>query len=167
MTPDNFARLQYNCRPAAIHKEWNSYDAVDFADTFLPHVSLIKAHGLYFYDGAALFDDLEQTDRAIFQLTAGNKLIRMIAFSYPTGVLAAKKIDKIELIPHEIYLFLELDQKDNITIQYKFGRYFIDFLEKQIGSLSAAYRLQEQKIHTTRIAFKDHFSNPLFLSDNF
>ena len=49
--------------------EWLTYNPLNFADTFLPKVDLVKGNGLWIYDGAKLFEGIEKIVKKFYQFS--------------------------------------------------------------------------------------------------
>lgn len=167
MTQPKFEELKQNCKPHEVFNlEWSTYNTIDFADTFLPSVRLVKGKGLWIYDGAKLFEGIEKTTSVSYQLTSDKELISLLCYTYPKGVLAEKNKHKVEPSRHELCMFVEIDKEENIEIHYKFGRNALLAFEKIKGSYFKAKAMQENPIKTNIQEFEKHFYQTEFLNDS-
>jgi hypothetical protein len=144
--------------------DWSSYYSVGFADTFLPKANGYQCKGVRFYDGAELLNSLRKTPQKLLQLSDNNKLINIIACTYPKGVEAEKNKNKVQPSNHEIATFIEIDQHNNIDVSFKFGRNSKTFLReyfKTNSSLLAFTNLENKTFKTSKTEFQKHFDNRL------
>ena len=125
-----FERITLNSQPHKVFKlDWSTYGSLDFADTFLPYIKEgFKATGMWMFDGAELFSDIRTSEKKILSLTNEKKIINLLSFSYPKGVLAEKRKETVSVGKHEICTFIEIDKQNSIEIFFKFGNNFKDFL---------------------------------------
>jgi hypothetical protein len=128
MTQEEFQRLTDNCKPHPIFKlDWGSYNTIDFADTFLPSVTLYKGKYFHFYDGGELLTKVEKVVETIMQLTKNARLLTLVFYSYPKGVLAEKMKESIILDEFSLCCFMEIHLNDNVDLTFKFGMEFERF----------------------------------------
>ncbi len=160
-----FERITYNCQPHKVFKlDWSSYSPNDFADTFLPKAEGYEVKGVRFYDGADLLNGLQSSPRKLLPLTDSNQLISIITCTYPKGVEADKKKNRVQPSNHEIAVFIEIDEQKNIETSFKFGRdtqsFLREYFKKNDGLLE--FTDLENKIFKTSITgFQKHFNNKL------
>lgn len=159
MTADEFELLTIKAQPHHRFKlDWSSYYSLGYADTFLPKVGGYKGSSIRFYDGANLLKNLRKSDRKDLQLINSKKLISIIGYSYPKGVLAENRKETVIPAKHEVCTFIEVAQNDDIEVSYKFGDNFKQFLASQKLSSSA---LEERTVQTNINDFQKHFDNTL------
>ena len=133
MTTEEFQRLQSNCKPSDFYNPvWSIYHSDGFADDLLPAVKLLKSKAMEVYDGAELFTDIVKTEQKSYKLTDSKYLISLIAFTYPKGTEAAKKMSNAHFTAHshEVCVFIEVAQDGTIDIFFRFGRNFREFLRE-------------------------------------
>ena len=131
MTPEEFNRITKQCQPHKVFKlDWKTYYSEDFGNTFLPDIEPIGGKAFLMYDGADFFRNLIPTERKLLKLTRGTELISLTFYTYPKGVLAQKRKDRVSVEDFEICAFIEVDENDKLEIFFKFGRNFKDFLYK-------------------------------------
>ncbi|KAB8154298.1 hypothetical protein EZY14_007620 [Kordia sp. TARA_039_SRF] len=156
---EKWQRLIHNCRPHEVFNlNWNSYDPIKFADTFLPNVEGYQGKAVRFYDGAALFNGLRPSSRALFPITDSNKLITAITFSMPRGVEASQKKNRVQPRNHEVVTFIEIDQNDKAVVSFKFGQNFKNYLSSNKITPSS---VEQKSIISDVEALKKHFDNTL------
>lgn len=143
--------LEANAPHPVLRKDWSMYYPRQFADAFLPKAHLIKGKAMIVYDGAELFKNVSPAAPDYFQLTDSNNLITMVICTYPKGVEAQLKRDRVQPIGHEVLLFMELDVDENIEMHFRFGRDFRTFLSDQrapiYGMENTVYRTTLDKLH--------------------
>lgn len=157
MTQQEFEILIGVCQPHLIkNKDWRTYYAILFADVFLPKAHLIRGKALHIYDGAELFMGVQPAAADFFQLADTNKLVTMIIYTYPKGVEAEVKKDRVQPAEHEVLLFMELDVEENIEMHFRFGRDFKQFLSDQRKS---TYGMENTSYKTTIDELNQYFAN--------
>ncbi len=160
-----FERITAICQPHKIYKlDWSHYYAVGFADTFLPKAGLHSGVGILFYDGAELLTRNVNFPRSFLQLTDSNKLISLVVCSYPKGVEAEKKKDRVEPYKHQLAVFIEIDKQDNLEISFKLGQNVKSFLRayyKSKNNLLAFSDIEKNIYKTTKTDFQKYFNNTL------
>jgi len=133
MSTEEFELLIAKNRPHEVFKlDWNNYYSLDFADTFLPKINPYRETGLYLFDGASLFTSIGISEKKILSLTNDDSLITNIGYTYPKGVLAENRKDRIDVTSNEVISFMEIDQDDNIDVFFKFGTNFKTFLSNYL-----------------------------------
>jgi len=159
MTIEEFESLVENSQPHEVFKnDWNTFYSLDFADTFLPKTNGYTAKGVYFYDGAELFDGIKKSPRKNLELSSSDKLISLINYSYPKGVQAENKKTLVQPAKHEVCTFIEVKQNDDVEVSFKFGDNFSTFLVQQKLSPSTI----EDNVYSTDVnSFRKHFNKEL------
>lgn len=156
MSSEDFGILISNNQPHTVFKtDWHTYYSIDFADTFLPKAHLIRAWGLWVYDGAELFSDSEKSPRKMYALEEENKFIALVTYTYPKGVLAQERKNNVRVEEHEVCTFIELDEDGSIEVFFKLGQNFIDFLRKS-SSLNP-YTVENTNYKTDVVKLKTLF----------
>ncbi len=158
-----FERITHNCQPHKVFKlDWSSYSPNDFADTFLPKAEGYEVKGVRFYDGADLLNGLQSSPRKLLPLSDSNQLISIITCTYPKGVEAEKKKDRVQPSNHEIAVFIEIDEHKNTEASFKFGRNSQSFLREYFkDNLLAFTDLENKTFKTSKKDFQKHFNNKL------
>ena len=152
MTQEEFDILiEANAPHPVLNLDFRQYYVLQFADAFLPKAHLIKGKAMIIYDGAELFVNVRPSAPNYFQLTDTNNLTTMVICTYPKGVEAQLKRDRVQPIGHEVLLFMELDADENIEMHFRFGRDFRTFLSDQrtpiYGMENTVYRTTLDKLH--------------------
>lgn len=125
----SFDALKFDARPHDVFRlDWSNYSSLDFADTFLPYVAGFRAKASYVFDGAELFKNSRKVSRKLLPLTKSDKLVTLITYTYPKGVLAAERKNRISIKSHEALVFLEVDEFGDIDMSFRFGRDFKSYL---------------------------------------
>lgn len=126
-----FDRITINSQPHEVfNTDWLSYSSLKFADTFLPKVDELYGKGFNFFDGAEIFDRADKIHRELLPLEDNNKLISFVAYSFPKGVEASLKKERVQPDYNEVCLFVEVDEENNTEITLKYGSDFKSFLDK-------------------------------------
>lgn len=144
--------------------DWSTFYPIDFADTLLPNVSGYAGKAVWMYDGANLFNGLQKAESKVLQLTPDKELISLISYSYPKGVDAETKKERVRPSEHEVTTFIEVAQNENIEIFFKLGYKFKQFLSDYFkrNKLPNTINSIENKTFKTDIsAFKKHFNRTL------
>lgn len=159
MTENKFQELIDNCQPHQVFSiDWGKYYSLDFADTLLPKVDGYVAKTLYFFDGAKLLDNVRKSRRKILELSNDKNLISLIGYSYPKGVEAEYKKNRVEVGKHEICAFIEVSKNDDIDVYFKFGENF----KKELKTKGIDVESVENKPFKTTIPkFQKHFDYTL------
>jgi len=128
---NSWEALKFYSRPHDVFKlDWSNYGSMDFANTFLPYIKkTYSAKGSYMFDGAELFKDSRRAKRELLPLTNSDKLITVIGYSYPKGVLVAQRKNRISVAKHEVLVFFEVDEFGTVDVSFKFGSNFKNFLK--------------------------------------
>ena len=162
MTTEEFQKLIAQCQPHKVFSnDWETFYSIDFADTLLPDVKGYIAKALWMYDGADLFKDLEKTESKVLKVTNDKDLISLISYTYPKGVEAEKKKNRVQVGDHEICTFIEVSQDDKIELSFKIGNKFKEFLKDyyKTNKLPDNSNAIAGKTYTTNISdFKKHFN---------
>lgn len=147
MTESEFQDLIQNCQPHQVFNlDWKTYYSLDFAETFLPKVSEYKERAFHFFDGAELLADTGNVVQKELKLNATKNLISTVFYSYPKGVEAETKKNRVQVEDFAVTSFIEVHQNGKIDISFKFGREFEDFLQKYI---------KQQQLNTTIISLQN------------
>ncbi|TDQ28601.1 hypothetical protein [Tenacibaculum caenipelagi] len=154
MTQEEFDKLVEQSQPHKVfNTEWNKYYSLQFADTFLPQVGGYQGKGMQIYDGANLFGKIRKTERKLQPLTNDDKLISIIGYTFPEGVLASEKKNLVKPAAHEVCFFAEVTQKDTVNLTFTYGENFKEFLKE----LSP----KKESINTTVQEIRTHFNNTI------
>ncbi|MAN28749.1 MULTISPECIES: hypothetical protein [Mesonia] len=160
-----FERITLNSQPHNVFKlDWSSYGSLDFADTFLPKVGGYKGKAMWIFDGAELFPNLKKSDRKTLSLSNDNKLINLLSYTYPKGVLAGEKKQSVSVGKHEICAFIELKKDNSIEVSFKFGDNFKDFLKNKFVSIpnsQSISTIETTTYKTNKLEFQNYFKNQL------
>jgi len=160
-----FERITAISQPHKVFKlDWSSYGSIDFADTFLPNVNGYKATALWMYDGAELFKDLQISNKKTMSLSNDKKLINIVSYTYPKGVLAEKQKNTVSVGAHEICTFIEVNKDNSIDIHFKFGDNFKEFLDdyfNDIDKFVSISSLENKTYKTTIQKFQKFFNRKL------
>jgi hypothetical protein len=147
-------RMQRSSRPHEIHRtDLDGYDSLQWARTFLPYSNRKKAKGLWLYDGAELFKNNRTIDRQVFEFDENDYLISLINYTYPKGVLAATTFDKVRVGEHEVLAFMEVDELNMVSIQFRFGKRFREYIrtKNQFSKRPLSIDSLEQQAYQTNI----------------
>lgn len=159
MTTEEFNKLIEKNQPHEVFKlDWNTYYPIDFADTFLPKVDGYECKGVKFFDGVELLNGLKASPRKLLPLSESNKLISIITSTFPKGVEAGLKKDRVQPANHEIATFIEVDQAEKATVSFKFGNNFKDFVSKQNSPIQA---IEQKNYETDLKTIQGHFQKTL------
>ncbi len=154
-----FERITTLSQPHHVFKlDWSSYKSDDFADTFLPKVGGHECKGVRVYDGAEILNRLQKSKRKLLPLTNDNSLISIITSTFPKGVEAGNKTNRVQPSSHEIAAFIEVDENKNADISFKFGDHFKKYLSaKKVSSSS----IENQTFKTSNKEIQNYFNNTL------
>ena len=126
-----FERITLNAQPHEnFNTDWLSYSSLKFADIFLPKVDELYAKGFIFFDGAEIFDTVDKIQSELFTIEDNNKIISFVAYSFPKGVEASIKKERVQPAYNEVCFFVEVDEGNNTEITFKYGTDFKSFLDK-------------------------------------
>lgn len=152
-------RITYNSRPHHVFKlDWSTYHLNDFANTFLPNVGGYQAKGVKFFDGAELLSNLKPSKRNLLPLMDNNKLVSIVAYTFPKGVEAGLKKNRAQPNGNEIGVFIEVDQNEKASMSFKFGSDFKKFAESQKISINS---FEGKSFDTDVNKIQTHFSRKL------
>ncbi|SEC42339.1 Metallopeptidase toxin 4 [Tenacibaculum sp. MAR_2009_124] len=162
----SFDDLKFNARPHEVFNlDWKTYGSIDFADKFLPYIKkYYKGKGMWMYDGAELFNGLKKTERKLFTFDEHKYLISLINYTYPKGVLAQERKDRIKISDNELLTFIEVDESENIDIQFKFGKRFKNYLKKSFENSEtklSTVSLENKIYQTDKTTFQSFFKQEL------
>lgn len=160
MTTKKFDLLVSKNQPHHVFKkDWSFYYPKGFADVFLPKSNLFYDTKISFYDGAEVLTSIRRVEKQHLELSQSNAL-NIFAFSYPKGVEAEKKKNRIKVSEDEIAAFFEMDQDEKLEVSFKFGRKFKDFLNQHFQKTKRSEtvsNLENKTYFTDNQAFKNHF----------
>jgi len=160
-----FERITAISQPHKVFElDWFSYGSIDFANTFLPNVKGYKSTAMWMYDGAELFNDLRISENKTLSLSEDKKLINLLSYTYPKGVLAEKQKNTVSVGSQEICTFIEIKEDNSIDIHFKFGLDFKVFLKdyfKDIGKSVSISAIEEKTYKTNKQKFQEYFNRKL------
>ncbi|WP_075343121.1 cysteine peptidase family C39 domain-containing protein [Tenacibaculum agarivorans] len=162
----SFDNLKFNARPHEVFNlDWNQYSSIDFADKFLPYIKkYYKGKGMWMYDGAELFNGLKKAERKLFKFDDHKHLISLINYTYPKGVLAEERKDRVKIGENEVLTFIEIDESNSIDVQFKFGKRFKNYIKNAVASSERKVSVNalENKVYkTNKDIFQDFFKKEL------
>lgn len=147
MTDEQFQEIIDRCQPQKVFNlNWNTYYPLDFANTFLPKVEGYISKALYLFDGAALFNKFSTQVQEKDELS---KNATLITYTYPKGVEASDKKNRVQLARNEIGTFIEVSKNNDIEVFFKIGSNF----KREIGSLA------NRAFKTNLSEFQKYFSS--------
>ena len=158
--PDDWERMKFNSRPHEVFNlDWMSYSSKDFANTFLPYSKVLKGEAISCFDGGELFSNVSANS------SKNESMFKLVNYTYPKGVLAEERKDRIKVKADEICTFFELDELSSLRIYFRFGENFRKKLEIHIANsinISAGLHLLEEEIYITDVDnLKKYFNNGL------
>lgn len=161
MSPEQFEKLIAQSQPhTAFYLEWSYYSTLDFGKTFLPKVRKYDDKAFHFFDGADLMTGVDSVVRNIMRLNKSKYRTTVLFYTYPKGVEAAKKKDRIRVEEFAVVAFVEVSQDDGIEISFRFGKELENFIkgyarEKKISVDTTSL---QRKVYSSTIAqFRQHF----------
>lgn len=162
----SFDDLKFNARPHEVFKlDWKTYGSIDFADKFLPYIKkYYKGKGMWMYDGAELFNGLKKAERKLFTFDNHEYLISLINYTYPKGVLAQERKDRVKVSDNEVLTFIEVDENETIDVSFKFGKRFKNYLKQSLENNDTKVSIEslEQRIYqTNKKTFQSFFNQEL------
>ncbi|CAL2103981.1 conserved protein of unknown function [Tenacibaculum sp. 190130A14a] len=162
----SFEGLKFNARPHEIFKlDKERYGSIDYADKFLPYIKkYYKGKGMWMYDGAELFSGLKKAERKLFTFDDHEYLISLINYTYPKGVLAEERKDRVQVSENEVLTFVEVDERENIEIHFKFGKRFKNYLKKSLENSEPRVSidsLENKSYKTDKKTFQNFFDKEL------
>lgn len=165
MTPEEFQRLVARCQPHKVFSnEWKTFYSIDFADTLLPDVTAYKGKELWVYDGAELFTGVQRTDSDVLKLTNDKQEIAIVSYTYPKGVEAERKKDRVHPGDFEVCMFIEVAQDDSVQLFFKIGSRFRQVLKDyyKAKELSDRSGVVAERAYSTSIRdLKQQLSGPV------
>jgi len=165
MTSEEFQKLVEQSQPHKVFKnDWATFYPIDFADTLLPNVPGYVGKAVWMYDGANLFNGLQKAESKVLQLTPDKELISLISYSYPKGVDAETKKERVRPGEHEVTTFIEVAQDEEIEIFFKLGYKFRNFLTdyfKQNKLPNTINSIENKPFKTDISSFKEYFNRAL------
>lgn len=152
-----FERITLNAQPHEnFNTDWLSYSSLKFADIFLPKVDELYAKGFNFFDGAEIFDGVDKIQSELLTIEDNNKIISFAAYSFPKGVEASIKKERVQPAYNEVCFFVEVDEGNNTEITFKYGTDFKSFLDKN------AIYINNNLIYKSNVdTIKRHFDKKL------
>ena len=151
-----FERITLKSQPHEIKNlDWKNYYSLQFADTFLPKVDCILDRGFRFYDGAEIIDETVKIEKDEFLISKSQYLHNVLLFSFPTGVEAEKKKDRVNPSSHETFVFIEVDKDGDAHLSFRFGTEFKNMLSKNTS------KYETTKYTTTVDELKRYFGNSI------
>ncbi|CAM1372485.1 hypothetical protein TPENAI_70141 [Tenacibaculum litopenaei] len=166
----SFDNLKFNARPHEVFKlDWKTFNSIDFADKFLPYIkNYYKEKGMRMYDGAELFNGLKKTERKLFTFDDHEYLISLINYTYPKGVLAQERKDRVKVSDNEVLTFIEVDENETIDVSFKFGKRFKNYLNQSLENNDTKVSIEslEQKIYRTDKKIFQNFFNQELVHDS-
>ncbi|SNR13952.1 hypothetical protein [Tenacibaculum jejuense] len=162
----SFDDLKFHARPHEVFNiDRNTYKSIDFADKFLPYIKkYYKGKGMWMYDGAELFNGLKKAERKLFTFDDHEYLISLINYTYPKGVLAQERKDRIQVSENEVLTFVEVDENETIDVSFKFGKRFKNYLKKSLEnskSIVSTDSLENKIYQTDKKKFQSFFNKEL------
>lgn len=158
-------KIVSNSSPSEIFRlDWSNYTTSDFAQTFLSNVRAINKSPLWIFDGAELFINSAWPDNQIFLLDSFKSPIRLSTYTYPKGVMAEERKERVRVNDDELATFMEITQDNSLVISFKFGYKFRTFLNgyfKDTGSTVTANSLENKVYLTDASDLTDYFKNKL------
>ena len=156
-----FEQITENSQASKIRKlDHSFYNSIEWVDTFLPKVNLVKGKGLWVYDGAQLFDDLAMAESRQFRLDKNKQHISLISYTYPKGVLAETVKSLARASEHEVLSFIEVNKNKTVEIYFKFGNRFKEYLHK-VNDLIHINEIESKSYLTDIESLKNYFSKKL------
>jgi len=138
MNQEQFDTLVADNQPhPVLNRDFMRYYPDSFVTAFLPKAHAIVGKGCRVYDGAGLFSHATGRDRGMLSLTEGGKPVHITAFTYPTGVEAAEKTDRMMASEDDLLILMEYRLDGSIGTRFRFGHEFADFLSAQEASPTA------------------------------
>lgn len=129
MTQEEYDKLIWENRPHdVLNQGWDQYSAVDYASTFLSKILTTKSKFLTIVDGAKLFVPFPKTGTDEVTIHLNGDPIRVISYSFPEDVKASENKNLVHPEEDQICMFSEINQKEEISLYFKFGRGFREFL---------------------------------------
>lgn len=114
------------------------------------------------YDGAGLFKNLQKTESKVKPLSRGKDLLQLVSYSYPKGVKASRRKQNVRPKENEVLTFIEMDERENIEVPFKFGRFFKEYLEKiQPHAGASVSSIENSVFKNTMTGVQAHFKNRL------
>lgn len=129
MTQEEYDKLIWENRPhEALSQGWDQYSAVDYASTFLSKILTTKSKFLTIVDGAKLFVPFPKNGTDEVAIHLDGSPIRVISYTFPEDVRASEKKHFVHPEEDQICMFSEINQQEEISLYFKFGRGFREFL---------------------------------------
>lgn len=160
MSTEEFDLLTQNSQPHEVFQlDWANYDSLDFGNIFLPKTISYRATGVYYFDGASLFSGIRKANKKTLPLNNDAAVLTNIGYTYPKGVLAADRKERVNVAPHEVATFMEIDLEDNIDVSFKFGKSFKKFLTNYLKDTNGNDSVSslEQTVYKTNAASVQNF----------
>jgi hypothetical protein len=156
-TQEQFQSLVARNQPhPVLNRNFMRYYPDNYADAFLPEAHLIKGKGCRVYDGAEIFSHAALQDADPYRFTASGRAISIVAYTYPKGVEAEEKKDRVMVSESELLIFMELLMDGSIEVHFRFGRDFTGYLSA-LGR--SAMDMQDTVYRTDERTLRRFFSN--------
>ena len=165
MSTEEFDLLTQNSQPHEVFQlDWANYYSLDFGNIFLPNTTSYRATGVYLFDGASLFRSIRKSDKKTLPLNNDDTILTIIGYTYPKGVLAGDRKERIHVARHEVLTFMEMDAEGNIDVSFKFGSDFKKFLSnylKDTNRNDSIISLEQTAYETNAVHVQSFFENGL------
>lgn len=163
MTPQEYEALVLECSPHPVFStEWGAYEAMDFANTFLPKVKGYKGKRNYLFDGTKLFEKIVKVPAKVYDLEKDIGEVFVYFYTYPEAALAAAKKQTVVPKANQILLFAEVNERGDYTVYSRMGRRIQDYVKRarekkglpvgNLTGLSVGYRMPDNRENEPQVA---------------